>query len=82
MNTNTETMLPEVNRAEGDENIGSNTALEMRQEPDICFSGLFSGYGTIDAQIYAKANTYNIFEDERYQPVSYTHLTLPTNREV
>lgn len=62
MKTENITMLPG-----GDENLGVNTALETRQEPDISFSGLFIGYGALDAQIYAQENPYNIFEDERYQ---------------
>lgn len=67
MQTDNITMLPEIGCVFGEGNIGENTILETRQEADIYFSGLFIGYGALDAKIHAKQNNYNIFEDERYQ---------------
>lgn len=67
MQTHDITMLTEVGCVSGGENIDENTALETHENSDMFFSGLFIGYGALDAQIYAKQNNYNIFEDEKYQ---------------
>ena len=40
-----------------------------------------STVGSIDAYIQA-ANRYPMLSEAKEIPVSYTHLTLPTNREV
>lgn len=67
MQTHDITILPEIDSVSSKGKIGENTTLETRQEADMYFSGLFIGYGALDAQIYAKQNNYNIFEDEKYQ---------------
>ena len=42
----------------------------MKDHPDQCVAGFLLGF------------TVSIFLWMKYGPVSYTHLTLPTNREV
>ena len=71
----------------------SDISLHAQNSENIWFDGLSRSYftrdavdkGTTDDTISARSssNGYNLLDlNTHVNPVSYTHLTLPTNREV
>ena len=81
-----EPIRDENNRVLRDEN--TDEVLRGVAPRDIAFTELESGYPHLSTELTSLVDTFNEYQDKRTgfddpeDPVSYTHLTLPTNREV